>query len=227
MAITDNAPGSPQLISLTGVGVLPAVTLSPGNLSFPTQIVFTTSKAQVATLTNTGLGLLTIANITAKSAFMETNTCGSVISPGNSCTISVTFTPTTIGVITGSVSITDNAPGSPQMVTLKGTGTYIQLTPTGVNFGNQPVGTTSLPRKVTVTNKGSVAVNISSISITGLNAGDFAETNTCGRSIAAGSSCFIRVTFTPTVKGLRTASVSITDNGGGSPQKVSLTGTGT
>jgi hypothetical protein len=113
------------------------------------------------------------------------------------------------------------------MVTLKGTGTYIQLTPTSVNFGNQPVGTTSLPRKVTVTNKGSVAVKVTSIMITGLNAGDFAETNTCGRSIAAGGSCFIKVTFAPTAKGVRTASVSISDNGGGSPQKVSLSGTGT
>jgi hypothetical protein len=227
VAITDNAPGSPQLISLTGVGVLPAVTFSPGHLTFPTQIVFTSSKAQVVTLTNTGLGLLTIASITANGPFSETNTCGSSINPGASCTISVIFMPTTSGVITGSVSITDNAPGSPQLMTLKGTGTYIQLAPISVNFGNQPVGTTSLAKKITLTNKGSVAVNISSIAITGLNAGDFAETNTCGRSIAAGGSCFIKVTFTPTTTGLRTASVSISDNGGGSPQKVSLSGTGT
>ena len=109
---------------------------------------------------------------------------------------------------------------------LQGIGTYIQLTPTSLNFGNQPSGTKSLPQKVTVSNKGSVAVNFTSISITGTDSKDFAETNTCGKSVPAGESCFITVTFTPLAKGSRTASVSVGDNGGGSPQTVSLAGTG-
>jgi hypothetical protein len=70
-------------------------------------------------------------------------------------------------------------------------------------------------------------VKISGIAITGADAGDFTETNTCGKSVASGSSCFIRVTFKPIVKGKRTADVSVYDNGGGSPQVVGLTGTGT
>jgi hypothetical protein len=70
-------------------------------------------------------------------------------------------------------------------------------------------------------------VKITSIAITGIDAVDFAETNTCGTSVASGASCFIRVTFKPLVKGTRTADVSVYDNGGGSPQKVGLTGTGT
>ena len=65
-----------------------------------------------------------------------------------------------------------------------------------------------------------------SIMVGGANAGDFVQTNTCGASVAAGSSCTISVTFTPKAKGGRSAMISITDNGGGSPQKVSLTGTG-
>jgi hypothetical protein len=72
-----------------------------------------------------------------------------------------------------------------------------------------------------------VAVNFTGISIIGTDSKDFAETNTCGKSVPAGESCFITVTFTPLAKGLRSASVSIGDNGGGSPQKVSLIGTGT
>jgi hypothetical protein len=96
-----------------------------------------------------------------------------------------------------------------------------------VNFGTQPVGTKSLPKTITLTNKGSVAVNISGISITGTDPSDFAQTNTCGKSVAAGGSCFIKVTFKPLAKGERTADVSMSDDGGGSPQKVSLTGTGT
>jgi hypothetical protein len=123
--------------------------------------------------------------------------------------------------------VTDNAPGSPQKIALTGTGTLVQLTPTKVNFGTQPVGTRSLAKSITLTNKGSVAVSISGIAITGTDVGDFAETNTCGKSVASGASCFIKVTFKPLVKGKRTADISVYDNAGGSPQRVGLTGTGT
>ena len=137
------------------------------------------------------------------------------------------FAPTTSGTLTGSVSITDNASGSPQKITLTGTGTDIQFTPTSLNFGNQPVGTTSLAKKITLSNKASVTVSITSISITGTDKKDFAEINTCGASVKAGASCTITVTFTPSADGKRTADVSVDDNGGGSPQTVALSGTGT
>jgi hypothetical protein len=228
LTITDNAAGSPQALSFTGIGVSPTVTFSPTSLTFATQLVFTQSNAQTVSLTNTGLGILTIASISASGQFAETNTCGATVNPGASCTISVTFNPKSKGSLTGSISVTDNAPGSPQKVTLTGIGTYIQLAPTSLNFGTQPVGTKSLPKKITVTNKGSAAVSISGVSITGTNAGDFAiGSNTCGASLASGASCFVKVTFTPSARGKRTANVSVSDNGGGSPQKVSLTGTGT
>ena len=94
-------------------------------------------------------------------------------------------------------------------------------------FGDQPVGTSSTPQNVTLKNLGSTQLNFTGITITGTNAGDFSQTNTCGSSIAAGSNCTITVTFAPTAKGTRKATVSVSDDGGGSPQKVSLTGTGT
>jgi hypothetical protein len=227
VSISDNAPNSPQSISLTGVGVLPAVTFSQKSLTFPTQVVFTNSKAKTVTLSNTGLGILKIASIAATGPFAQTNTCGTTVNPSASCTISVTFSPTTIGTLTGSVSVTDNAPKSPQQVTLTGTGTSVQLTPVSVNFGNQPVGTTSLAKRITLINEGSVTVNITGISLTGTNASDFAQTNTCGTSVASGASCFIKVTFTPSATGKRTAQVLVSDDGGGSPQKTGLTGNGT
>ena len=204
----------------------PVVSLSPTSLTFPIQVVNTTSKVEKVTLTNTGLGVLNITNIAVTGPFGQTNTCGTSLNSGSSCTFSVTFTPTTIGISNGSISITDNAPGSPQKITLKGTGTYVQLVPTSVNFGNQTVGTKSQIKKITLTNKGSVAVSITSITITGTNAGDFAEITNCGASVAAGGTCLIGVTFTPSATGVRSASVSIADNGGGSPQHVQLKGTG-
>jgi hypothetical protein len=227
VSVADNAPGSPQSVPLTGVGEPPAVTFSPTSLTFPTQVVFTTSPAQPVTLTNTGAGVLKINHLSVTGPFHETNNCRSSVGPGTHCTISVKFQPGNKGVFHGTVSVTDNALGSPQKVPVTATGTYVQLVPTKLNFGTQPVGTRSLAKRITLTNKGSAAVNITSISITGVDAKDFAETNTCGKSVSSGASCFIKVTFKPLVKGKRTADVSVYDNGGGSPQEVGLMGTGT
>jgi hypothetical protein len=227
ITIKDNASGSPQSIALAGTGVLPAVTFSATNLTFPTQIVFTTSKAQTVKLSNSGPGLLKITDVGVSGPFGQTNNCGSTVAVGGSCTLTIIFKPTTIGSLSGSVSVMDNASASPQKISLKGTGTAFQLMPSGLNFGNQPVGTTSLSQTITLSNKSDGIVSITSISIAGANAGDFHQSNTCGTSVASGASCFIKVTFKPAATGARTAAVSISDNGGGSPQKVSLTGTGT
>jgi hypothetical protein len=137
--------------------------------------------------------------------------------------------------VTGFTSSTDfptmnplqpaNGGGSNAFVTKIGL-LSLHLTPKSVKFGTHPMGTKSLAKQITLTNKSSVAASISGISITGTDPADFAETNTCGKRVAAGASCFIRVTFKPLAKGVRTAEVSISDNGEGSPQKVSLTGTG-
>jgi hypothetical protein len=227
ISVTDNAPGSPQALPLSGVGVSPAVTFSPTSLTFPDQTIFMTSAAKNVTLTNTGLGTLTVGSIAASGPFAQTNTCSATVNPGASCTISMTFKPKVKGTLTGSVSVGDNAAGSPQTLPLTGTGTYMKFSPASWAFGTQPVGTHSLPKKIALTNKGSATANIAKISITGADAGDFAQTNTCGQTLASGASCFVTVTFTPTAKGNRTAHVSVVDNGGGSPQTAVLSGAGT
>jgi hypothetical protein len=229
LVFTDNAPNSPQLVSLSGVGVVPAVTFSPTSLTFPTQVVYTNSKAQMVTLTNTGLGILKLTGGALSGQFGATTTCNGTLKSGASCNITVTFKPRAKGILNGDISVTDNAPDSPQKLPLTGVGTYVLLSPISVNFGTQPVNTTSQPKYISFTNKGSGTVNFTGagISITGTDAGDFVETNNCGSSVASGASCKIKVTFTPSAQGTRTASVSISDDGGGSPQTVPLTGIGT
>jgi len=226
ISIGDNAPGSPQTAPLSGVGVSPAVELSPASLTFADQTIFSVSPPQQVTLTNTGTGAatLTIGSIAATGPFTETNNCGASVNPGASCAISVTFKPTTAGPLTGSVTIHDNAPG-PQTVPLTGAGTDIQFAPASWAFGTQPVGTSSLPKKIALTNKGFVTVNITQVSISGADPADFSQTNTC-TSVASGASCFITVTFTPTATGKRSAAISVSDNGGGSPQTAALSGSG-
>ena len=225
ISVTDNATGSPQTVSLSGTGTSPTITLSPNSLTFGNQEVGTTSQSQPVTLTNGGTAALTISDIAASAGFTQTNNCGSSLSAGSSCTINVSFAPTAIGSTSGTVSVTDNAAGSPQTVSLSGTGTSpsVGLSPGSLNFGNQLVGTTSQSKPVTLTNNGSASLTISSIS-----AGDsFSQTNNCGSALAAESSCTINVSFAPNAAGTENSTLSVTDDAEGSPQTVSLTGTGT
>ncbi|HKM57037.1 MAG TPA: choice-of-anchor D domain-containing protein, partial [Isosphaeraceae bacterium] len=110
-----------------------------------------------------------------------------------------------------------------------GTGTepLANLSPTSLSFAGQVLGTTSAPATVTLSDPRSVALSITSISITGTNPGDFTQTNTCGGSVAAEANCAINVTFAPLALGTRTASLTITDDAANSPQTVSLSGIGT
>lgn len=228
VSITDNATDSPQLVSLVGVGTGGGATvvLSPTSLSFATQLVNTISAGQKVTLTNTGTASLSITSIAASGDFDQINTCGTSVAAGASCSITVKFKPTTLNTRTGSITVTDNATSSPQTVSLTGTGTYIQLAPTLLNFGTVTVGSSSTPQAITLTNTDSVAVAIQGVSLTGVAKSDYSQTNTCGSSVAKGASCSINVTFKPTATGTRTAKVSIADFGGASPQTVQLTGTG-
>ncbi len=225
--ITDNALGSPQTVPLLGVGVLPNVTITPTSLSFPTQVVFTTSPVKKVVLTNNGNGALEITAWKVTGDFFSSTDCGKTVNPGTSCNLYVHFRPKSKGSLSGEISITDNDPGSPQIVPLSGTGTFVELSPLGLHFGNQPVGTQSAPQTITLSNKGDATLNITSIGVAGTNQQDFAQNNDCGQSVASGGRCTITVTFTPMAQGKRTAEIVLNDDGGGSPQSVPLTGTGT
>ena len=99
----------------------------------------------------------------------------------------------------------------------------VNLSPASLTFPNQKVGTTSAPLSVKLTNRGAGALLISGIAITG----DFHQTNNCPVSLSSNSSCTVTVTFTPTKTGVRSGIITVTDNATNSPQKISLTGTGT
>src|SRR6185503_844966 len=163
------------------------------------------------TLTNVGTTPLVITSIviTGPNAgdFARTHTCGSSLAAGASCSISVAFKPTGSGTRTAAVSVTDNAAGSPQKASLRGFGTTAKLSPTSLGFGNVIVGSTSPPQAVTLSNVGTTTFSISGITIAGPNAGDFAQTHTCGSSLAAGASCSISISFRPTATGTRLAAL--------------------
>ena len=336
-----------------------------------------TSAAQTVTITNPGAAA-TVSSISATGPYTETNTCGASIAAGGSCTVSVTFAPTTGGAAPGSLSVATSAPGSPLTVALSGTGVtsttnlalapgatmtangsdsgfpatnandgntgtywegvdgsgypqtltanlgqsysvgsvtldlppstawatrtqtfsvlgsandstwttlvpsatytfnpstgntvtfslpsgtndqYLELdfsansgwsaaqisefevfpgsggggstgsatlsaSPTSVSFASQAVGSTSAPQTVTISNTGTVAASVSSITA----GSPFGETNTCGSSITAGGSCTASVTFTPTAAGAASASLTVASNATDASLAVALSGTGT
>ena len=206
------------------------VSISPLKRYLPTKLLGASVTREVIAM-NQGSGTLKINKIYIAGFdpgdFAETNTCDSALAAGASCSISIMFTPTEKNLRRAVLAISDSDPASPQAVPMSGSGTVVSVSNFTRSFGDEPVSRTSAPQNVTVTNFGTAALNFSGITITGTNPNDFSQTNTCGISIAAGANCTITVTFTPSAIGNRHAVVTISDDGGASPQKVILTGTGT
>lgn len=232
LQVYDNGYQSPQSVSITGTAVQPAVLLSPTSLSFSVQQINTSSKSQKLTVTNNGTGALTISAIavggTNQADFTQTNGCpiSGLLGVGNSCYITVTFTPKAAGTRTASISISDNAPGGPHVVPVTGIGTAVTVSPSSLNFGVITVGRSGKAKTVTVTNLGSTSLTINGITLSGANASDFSQTNTCGSGLAGGATCTVTINFTPTAVGARAATLNVNDSDPGGPQTVSLTGTG-
>jgi Beta-propeller repeat/Abnormal spindle-like microcephaly-assoc'd, ASPM-SPD-2-Hydin len=211
-------------IAKIGAASAPAVSTTPSSLQFAALQVGTTSQAQSVLVRNMGNAPLTITSISSNGDFAQTNNCGNSISAAGSCTLSMTFTPTAAGTRSGSVVIQDDAAGSPHQINLTGVGSGpgISFSPASLSFASAAVGTSSGSQTVTLTNNGTVTLQISNIQISG----DYSETNTCPSSLAAGANCTINVTFTPTLSGTRGGSLTVNDNSPDSLQSVSLSGTG-
>lgn len=210
----------------------PAVALSPQSLAFGNQVLNNNSNPKTVTLVNAGSADLNIPpnGISVSGQFSQTNTCGSVVpGGGGTCTIQVTFKPTQTGSVTDQVTIADDAAGSPQTITVSGSGVTsagtLSPSPSALTFAAFTVGQTSPAQTVQLSNTGNTAIHISNIT----TSGDFAETNTCGTLptvLNVGATCSVTVTFTPTATGTRSGALSIADDAANSPQSVSLSGTG-
>jgi hypothetical protein len=246
ISFTDNAANSPQGVNLAGTGEEPVASPSPQMLSFGNQPEGTTSAQHVVTLSNTGNLALNISLVTvggpdvAQFAIKGEDTCTNppMVQPGGSCSIGIAFEPQTTGNFNAQLQFTDNAgnaASATQTVPLSGVGVppsaAANLAPTSLTFPAQIVGTTSGPQTVTLGNTGSLTLQISTISLTGTNASEFAfgpGTN-CpvnGGTMAVSAECSINVTFTPSSIGPQTAAISFSDNVSGSPQTVALSGSG-
>ena len=219
-----------QTVKLTGTGVAETLALgfTPAAMTFQAQQTSVASPAQNLVIRNAGSAAVTISNISTPSGSdyqVNPGSCINIIQPGLSCPIQVTFTPSATGTIKDTLTITSNATGSPQTVALSGSGVTtapaMQLSPSGLAFNTQVTSTTSNSQFVQLSNS-------SGSTVTGISfapSGDFAiSSNSCGTTLNAGTGCSFSVTFTPTVAGARTGSITITDSAG--TQTVGLAGFG-
>jgi hypothetical protein len=215
----------------TGTGNVP-IMMNPRTITFSGyQLVGTTSAAKTTTFTNVSGVTVTFTSLILsgvnENQFSQTTTCNipGTLAPGASCTSNIYFVPT----VSGTASVTAIYNGdftvgrAGTLVTAEATA--VKVTPTKLTFPNTTVGVTSAPMTVSFQNAGSVALPISSVTWTGTEP-YFSETNTCGTSVPANSTCTFSVTFTPEATGTFTATLSIGNSDPTGPQKITVTGTG-
>jgi len=220
----------------------PVLSPSALGLTFPDTVTGQKSTSQSITLTSSGDQAVSFQSVSVTGAnpvdFLESDNCVStvVLQPKHSCTIFVIYAPTSLGPSQATLNVMDSAVGNPQQYGLNGMGIapppfspVVSLNPSGAfNLaGTTTQGTTAKPQNLTVSNTGTGPLHVAAIGVSGLNAGDFsvAGSNCLGTAVAAGTSCTIPVTFSPLASGIRTTTLSITDDAGNSPQMVTINGT--
>ena len=229
LQVTDDAPGSPHSVPLTGLGVA----VAPTAPAAPT-IGSATAGNAAATVTwtapaSTGGSAITgytIAAVTTAGTTVATATAAATVrnatvaglTNGTTYQLKVGAT-NAVGITYSTLSntVVPSAPPAPK----------VTLSPTSAVFPSTAVGASSAGTTVTLTNSGTATLNLTSVAVGGTNAADFVKgTSTCGATLAAGASCTTPVTFRPTLAGARAGTLVVTDNAAGSPHSVALTGTG-
>ena len=210
-----------------GNGIAPAVVLSTTNIDFGDQTVNKPSAEYEVLMVNSGNTDLSITDIVASANFSVTDDCGDTLPAASSCNIGVTFTPDAVTPFTGTVTISDDASDSPQVISLAGNGVPvgtkdISLSRNEVPFGSQLVGTVSPIQKVRILNTGTVAVNVNSITVSE----NFALSHDCGASIAPDGECFMDITFLPGETGAFSGTAIVDTDAAEGVLQVALTGNG-
>ena len=207
----------------------PAIQVSSTSFNFGNDVVGSNS-TQLLIIKNAGMAILTITQVTATgSAFSVSGFSLPLnVNAGQQTTIAVAFQPTTVGTVSGTISIVSDAPSSPTSIALTGTGIApiltLSINPASLNFGNVATATSSATQNVTITDTGNSNVTISQI-----NLSDISYSMTGGSApvtLAPSQNLILTLQFSPTATGTVNGNISIISNASGSPATVSLSGTG-
>jgi len=218
-----------QVVTAPVTGLVP----SPGSLTFPAELLNTSSAPLAFAVTNNTGAPLTGLTGTIFGPFRRVpggSNCASSLKVNASCSEYIEYLPTSLGLQTGTFTISNK---SGILVTVPLTGTavapLIVVNPVTLSLPDTVRGTSSTGT-VSISNTGTAPLTLFSIAIT--EESPFTETNNCGASLTAGGGCAITITFAPsrgTALGQKIATLTISDNSGGikSKQTVTLTGTAT
>jgi Bacterial Ig-like domain (group 3)/Cep192 domain 4/Beta-propeller repeat len=217
-----------QVITLDGTGVLRSdIAVSPLELPFFTVSIGQSTSASV-TLTNLTPFTRNITSVTIAGDYTQSNNCGSALGPNASCVITVAFTPTAEGPRSGTLSINHSGKGSPQLVSLGGSGrTPLVLSPSEILFEAQPLGTTSVFHFLSVGNGTGFSSAITLRPPPFVITGDFQiAQDPCPNVLDRFMGCALQLTFKPTSVGLRTGTLTITASDSAVPHVIPLRGIG-
>ena len=227
--ITSDASNPTVSIALSGTGVQGNLTANPASINFGSLLVGASGSVSV-TLTNSGTGSVAISagNASGTGFSMSGLTTPATLNAGQSTSFTAKFSPTASGSATGSIAIASNAPGSPLVIALAGSGTASQpqltISPASAAFGSVAVGSSGT-QTITLTNAGTATLTVTQATPSG--SGFSVSGASMPMSINAGSSASFSAIFTPTGAGAAAGSISIVSNAPGSPAAIALSGTGT
>jgi hypothetical protein len=216
--------------ALLGQGSDTSLDVTPSPLAFGDQAVGTSSAPQAVTIQNTGSGNLVVSAINTSSgdyAIAGDGCTGVTVAPGGNCVLQVVFTPSHPGDDPAGLSIASNAAGSPHAISITGRGLAATYTVDrqSIDFGEQQVGVSSAPVRVTLTNTGNEALQIAALTSTSSEFAIAAETCTA-LLIPVGQTCYFEVVATVASEHRATGAITISSNGWSSPDTVQLSGTG-
>ncbi len=230
LGIQSNAGTALDSITLRSVPPPAVLQLSSRTLDFG-GIVLGDSTTLTATLANPSTSPLIMGSLQSAGDFsINGSACpaaGMAFVPGQSCTLTIVFTPTAPGTRTGTVTFTPADGSNPQVLQLSGTALagHLVVQPARRDFGSVAL-TLSSVQTLTLVNSGSALLNGISATLNGANAADFAVLSGCSGSLAVGVSCTVQIAFTPAVLGSRTAMLTIASTDPSGPTLVPLSGVG-
>ena len=227
ISILHSGVGSPQVVPLVGISQ-DIFQLNPTTVQFAQQQVGTSVIGYGGMGNYANYGSITVNSVTVQGSDfkLSKNGCPSIFPPYLGCgDIEISFTPSQTGLRTGTLAVLASDSSSAHVATLQGTGVSAgvgSLSVGTLGFGTQKVGTTSPPETVTLTNTGTGVLTLMGIA----TSSQFTETSTCATTLAAGASCVVSVIFAPSLRGMLDGSLTIQDDGAGSPHTVALSGIG-
>ena len=225
LTLASNASNGNATLGVSGSATTPApaLTATPSAIAFGAQTIGAAAATQTVTLANTGnvaIGFTKIG-LTGNAGFnLGAGDCGASLAVGARCAVQVRFAPTAEGAASGALAVASNAPAL--QVGISGTGTKQAtatpaLSETGpVAFADTQVGSSAAVHTTTLSNSGSAALTISTLTLGGNQPGDFVVGGTCAANgaVAPGASCTITTAFKPVAAGARSADLLlVTDSG--------------